>query len=111
MQTLQGTLSPHILPITDLKLMLSHLEENLPPLMHLPVPSEDTIHFYQYLHSHVLIANQQFLFLTDVPIQGPYTAAFQSTGSLLWISLTEISWHNILSVPNILELQRMRLWQ
>ena len=52
-----GTLSPHILPITDLKQMLSHIEETLPPTMHLPVSSEDTLHFYHYLCTHVLIAN------------------------------------------------------
>ena len=32
-----GTLSPHILAITDLKQMLSHIEETLPTTMHLPV--------------------------------------------------------------------------
>ena len=32
-----GTLSPHILLIMDLKKMLSHLEETLPPTLHLPV--------------------------------------------------------------------------
>ena len=64
-----GTLSPHILPITDLKQMLLHIEETLPSMMHLPVPSKDTLHFYQYLHTYILIANQQFLLLIDVPIQ------------------------------------------
>ena len=38
--------SPHILPIMDLKKMLSHVEETLPSTLHLPVPSEDTLHFY-----------------------------------------------------------------
>ena len=52
-----GTLSPHILPITDLKQMISHIEETSPPTMHLPVSSEDTLHFYRYLHTHILIAN------------------------------------------------------
>ena len=41
-----GTLSPHILPIMDLKEMLSHIEETLPSTLHLPVLSEDTLHFY-----------------------------------------------------------------
>ena len=41
-----GTISPHILPIMDFKQMLSHIEETLPPTMHLPVSSEDTPHFY-----------------------------------------------------------------
>ena len=65
-----GTLSPHILPITDLKQMLSHIEESIPTTMHLPVSSEDTLHFYRYLHTHILIANRQFLLFIDVPIQG-----------------------------------------
>ena len=64
-----GTLSSHILPIMDLKKILSHIEETLPSTLHLPVSSEDTLHFYCYLYTHVLIANKQFLLLTDVPIQ------------------------------------------
>ena len=63
------TLSPHILPIVDLKQMLSHIEESLPTTMHLPVSSEDTLHFYRYLGTHVLIANREFLLLINVPIQ------------------------------------------
>ena len=63
-----GTLSPHILPIMDLKKMLSYIEETLPSTLHLPVSSEDTLHFYWYLHMHVLLANKQFLLLIYVPI-------------------------------------------
>ena len=37
--------------------------------MHLPVSSEDTLHFYRYLCTHILIADEQFLLLIDVPIQ------------------------------------------
>ena len=55
-----GTLSPHILPIMDLKQMLSHKKETLLSTLHLPVSSDDTLHFYHYLHTHVLIANKQF---------------------------------------------------
>ena len=64
-----GTLSPYILPIMDLKKMLSNIEKTLPSTLHLPVSSEDTLHFYCYLHTHVLITNKQFLLLIDVPIQ------------------------------------------
>ena len=64
-----GTLSPHILPFMDLKQMLPHIEEALPATTHLPVSSEDTLHFCHYLHAHILITNQQFLLLIDVPIQ------------------------------------------
>ena len=63
------TLSPHVLPIMDLKMMLAHLEETLPPTLHLLVSFEDTLHFYRYLCTHVLITNKQFLILIDVPIQ------------------------------------------
>ena len=41
-----GALSPHVLPIKDLQKMLSHIEETLPTTLHLPVSSEDTLHFY-----------------------------------------------------------------
>ena len=49
--------------------MLFHIEETLPSTLHLPVSSEDTLHFNCYLHTHVLIANKQFLLLINVPIQ------------------------------------------
>ena len=49
--------------------MLIHIKEALPSTMHLPVSSEDTLHFYRYLHNHVLIADKQFLLLIHVPIQ------------------------------------------
>ena len=48
-----GTLSPDILPIMDLKKMLSHIEETLLSTLHLPVSSEYILHFYQYLCTHV----------------------------------------------------------
>ena len=58
-----GTLSPHILPIMDLKKMLSHIEETLSSTPYLPVSSQDTLHFYRYLCMQVSIANKQFLLL------------------------------------------------
>ena len=64
-----GILSPHILLIEDLGEILSHTEETLPSTMHLPISSEDALHFYRYLCTHVLIADEQFLLLISVPIQ------------------------------------------
>ena len=52
-----GTLSPHILPVIDLQKMLLHIEETLPLMLHLPLSSDDTLHFYSHLHTHVLIVN------------------------------------------------------
>ena len=49
--------------------MLSHIEETLPSTMHLPLSSEDALLFYRYLCTHVLIADEQFLLLINVPIQ------------------------------------------
>ena len=37
--------------------------------MHLPISSDDTLHFYRYLCTHILITHEQFLLLIDVPIQ------------------------------------------
>ena len=64
-----GTLSPHILPIADLQGMLQHIADTLPPTLHLPISPEDTLHFYRYLCTHVLIEEKQFLLLIDIPIQ------------------------------------------
>ena len=46
-----------------------HIEAELPSNMHLPVSSDDTLHFYRYLHTHILVAGEEFLLLIDVPIQ------------------------------------------
>ena len=64
-----GTLSPHILPVMELQRMLKHIADTLPPTLHLPSSPEDTLYFYRYLHTHILIQNKQFLLLIDVPIQ------------------------------------------
>ena len=64
-----GILLPHILPIENLREMLIHIKEALSSIMHLPISSEDTLHFYRYLCTHVLIADEQFLLLINVPIQ------------------------------------------
>ena len=37
-------------------------------MLHPPISPEDTLHFYRYLHTHVLVENNQFLLLIDVPI-------------------------------------------
>ena len=55
-----GTLSLHILPIMDLQKMLLHITDTLPPTLHLPVSPDDTLHFYRYLHTHILIAINNF---------------------------------------------------
>ena len=63
-----GILLPHVLPVKDLQ-MLMHIEQAIPPTMHLPISSDDTHYFYRYLHTHILITDKQFLLLIDVPIQ------------------------------------------
>ena len=50
-------LSPHVLPFMDLQNMLRHIANTLPPTLHLPISPEDTLHFYRYLHTHILIEN------------------------------------------------------
>ena len=52
-------LSPHVLPVVDLQKMLQHIADTLPPTLHLPISPEDTLHFYRYLRTHVLIENKQ----------------------------------------------------
>ena len=64
-----GTLSPHVLPVIDLQRMLQHIADTLPPTLHLPISPEDTLHFYRYLCTNILIEKKWFLLLIDVPIQ------------------------------------------
>ena len=64
-----NVLSPDILPVEELRNMLRDIELELPSMMHLPISLDNTLHFYQYLSTHVLIAYRQFLLLNDVPIQ------------------------------------------
>ena len=71
-----GILSPHVLPVADLQNMLQHIADTLPPTLHLPILPVDTLHFYRYLRTHVLIKDKQFLLLIDIPIQ---ERAFQIT--------------------------------
>ena len=54
---ISGTLSPHILLVVDLQGMLSHIADALPSTLHLPVSPNDTLHFYRYLGTHILIEN------------------------------------------------------
>ena len=63
-----GILPPHIQPVEDLRTMSLHIEETLPSTTHLLILSEDAIHLYRYLCTHVLIADEQLL-LINVPIQ------------------------------------------
>ena len=63
-----GTLTPHLIPVPDLQQMLYQIESELLPNMHLPIPSSDPLH-YRYLLTHVLVEENQFLLLIDVPIQ------------------------------------------
>ena len=64
-----GTLSPHVLPVIDLQRMLQHIADTLPPTLHLPISPEDTLHFYRYLCTHILIETKEFLLLIDMPNQ------------------------------------------
>ena len=64
-----GTLSPHVLLVVDLQKMLSHIADILTPMLHLPVSPGDTLLFYRYLCTHILIKNKQFLLLIGIPIQ------------------------------------------
>ena len=62
-------LSPDLLPVEKLRSILRNIESQLPSIMHLPISSDDTLHFYQYLKTHKLLANRKCLFLINIFIQ------------------------------------------
>ena len=106
-----GTLSPHVLPVIDLQRMLQHIADTLPPTLHLPISPEDTLHFYRYLHTHILIKNKQFLLLIDIPIQHrsrQITIHQILTLDILHMGITQPT---MLCIPSTLESPRMQQWQ
>ena len=63
-----GTLSPTFYPLQTSNRCYPTLKSlYLPPCIYLY--HWRTLHFYRYLHTHILISNKQFLLLIDVPIQ------------------------------------------
>ena len=71
-------LMPHVLPVEYLWEILMHIKAELPSTMHLPVSSDDTLHFYRYLCTHILVAEEQFLLL----IWCTYSASYTTTQDL-----------------------------
>ena len=51
-------LSPYKLPVEELRSMLRFIKSQLPTIMHQPISSDDTLYFYQYLKTHMLIADR-----------------------------------------------------
>ena len=60
-----GILSPHVLPVGDLQEMLIHIEAELPSTMHSPLALDDMLHFYRYLHTHIVSGGT--ISTTDLP--------------------------------------------
>ena len=90
--TITGIPSPHVLPMEDLREMLLHIEETLPSIMHLPISSEGAPHFYRHLCTHILIADEQFLLLTDVQYRIVQNN-LKYIKCLIWLYLMEIFQH------------------
>ena len=80
-----------------------------PPTLHLPISPEDTLHFYRYLCTHILIENKQFLLLIDVPYRIE-PARSQYIKFLLWISHMGTTQLTMISTPDTLESPRMPQW-
>ena len=47
----------------------TQIQSELSLMMHITISSDNTLHFYWYLRTHVLIADRQFLLLIHVSIQ------------------------------------------
>ena len=87
-------LSPHVLPVVDLQKMLQHIADTLPPTLHLPISPEDTLDFYRYLCTHILIENNFYWWLTYLyriePARSQYTRSSPWTSPIETIQLTMI---------------------
>ena len=100
-----GILSPHMPPVEDLRKMLIHIKEALPSTMHLPVSSEDTLHFYRCPHNHILIADEHLLLCIDVPIQD-CTQQLE----ILSLQFSHTSWKLLSMLQHRQQVFRHNLW-
>ena len=90
--------------------MLQHIADTLPPTLHLLISPKDTLHFYRYLRTHVLIENKEFLLLIDIPIQD---RAHQITiHQVFTLDIPHGNYSGPLqtSTPSTLESPRMQQW-
>ena len=62
-------LSPNKLPVEGLRSVIRYIESQIPSIIHLPISLDDTLHFYQYFKTHMLIPYGWLLLLINVPIQ------------------------------------------
>ena len=63
-----NVLSPDTLTVANLRNMLKHIESEWSWTMHLPISSDNTLHFYWYLCTHVRIADGKIMLFINVPI-------------------------------------------
>ena len=84
-------LSPHVFLVEDFQEMLTHTETKLPLTMDLTESLHDTLYFYVYLHTHILVAKEQFLLLNDVSVHNN----LRSTKSLAYSYQKGTSQHNM----------------
>ena len=75
--------------------MLMHIKAELPSTMHLPVSTDNTLHFYRYLCTHILVEEEQFLLLIDVPIQDHAHSCWRSTKSSTYSYYEETCQHDM----------------
>ena len=80
--TTSGTLSPHILPMLDLQMMLTHIQDTLPSTLHLPISPEDNLYLYRFLCTHMswllksnFYCSLMYLFRIDLN-KSPYMTVF-----------------------------------
>ena len=62
-------LSPNMLLVEELRKMFWHIESQPPLTIHLPISSDNTLHFFQYLKTQILIVDGQILLLIYMAIQ------------------------------------------
>ena len=97
--------NPNILPVKKCRNVLRHIKSQLHSIIHLPISSDNTFHFYWYLKTHMLIAERKFLLIINVPIQVRAQQlqiwGFQPTSLTRW---------NISSVLNQWQTHKSHIW-
>ena len=90
-------LSPDLIPVEQLRGMIRHIRSQLPSIMHLPISLDNSLHFYQYPQTHILVADGHIF----APHRCIYTRQSTTTPNIWDLQPTISTWQCSCSAQNL----------
>ena len=67
-----GRLTPEVLPVNELKLVLAHIQHNLPTHMSLPFPLENVWEYYATIRTTTVLMGDSLVVTMKIPLVDPW---------------------------------------